>query len=133
METLLHDEYQDGASIGSLRSASGHWLDLRTDRMSVGPQQFTFAFTCPSPLMAEELVRHLRNSEHMGLVTTRDGGSVPPAPWRVDGSTRPELLSLPHLEHLFMGLRRAAERFDSTLVALDLLPFLTSAVPLARS
>jgi hypothetical protein len=123
MRAALNDEYQDGTSMGSLVSARECWLDLQAARELIRPQRFFFAFDCPSRLMALGLVGFLRYAPYAGLVDARDGtGARVPGAWQVAGSTRPQVRSLSCLEHLFMGLRQAAARYDSDLVTLDILP-----------
>ncbi len=123
MRSSLNDEYQDGASKGSLVSARQCWLDLQATRALRQPQRFFFAFDAPSRLMALGLVEFLRYTPFAGFVDASDGGSVRArGAWHIVGTTRPTVRSLSCLEHLFMGLRRAAARYDSTLVTLDLLP-----------
>jgi hypothetical protein len=120
---MLNDEYQDGASMGSLVSARRCWLDLQAASALSRPQRFSFAFTCPSRLMALGLMDFLRYLPYAGFVGATDG--IVPRPvgvWQVAGTTRPEVRSLTCLEHLFMGLRHAATRYESRLVTLDLLP-----------
>lgn len=123
MHASLNDEYQDGASLGSLVSARECWLDLQASRALIHPQRFFFAFDAPSRLMALGLVDFLRYTPFAGFVDASDGARARPiGTWHVAGTTRPADRSLSCLEHLFMGLRRAAARYDSTLVTLDLLP-----------
>jgi hypothetical protein len=123
MSGMSNDEYQDGASLGSLVSARRCWLDLQAAQALVQPHRFFFAFDCPSQLMALGLVSFLRYAPYAGFVDARDDGGAPTrGPWQVAGTTRPLVRSLPSLEHLFMGLRRAAARYDSSLITLDLLP-----------
>jgi hypothetical protein len=121
MAAAGHDEYQDGASPGSLASACRHWLELQAARALVHPQQFTFAFACPTRRMAFGLADFLVYGPHAGYAHARDGDALAAA-WLVSGTTRPRCQSLPRLEHLFMDLRQAAARYESQLVTLHLLP-----------
>lgn len=120
--TRLNDEYQDGASMGSLVSARRCWLDLRVARALTRRQQFSFSFACPSRPMALGLADFLGSGPYAGVLSTGDDDGTPPDAWRVAGTTHPTHHSLPCLEHLFMGLRRTAARYESRLVTLDLLP-----------
>jgi hypothetical protein len=118
MHAATNDEYQDSASTGSLVSARRCWLDLGVTGALPHLQQFSFGFACPSRRMALGLMDFLGYAPYAGFVTAGDGSGA----WRVAGTTRPRVHSLPSLEHLFMDLRRAAARYDSRLVTLDLLP-----------
>jgi hypothetical protein len=119
----LNDEYQDGASLGSLVSARRCWLDLEAARALLHAHQFFFAFDCPSQFMALGLTNFLRYASYAGFVDTSDGTNAPTVGgWQVAGTTRRQVRSLSCLEHLFMGLRRAAARYNSSLVTLELVP-----------
>ncbi len=121
----LPDEYQDGASAGSLVKARRHWLDLvAADRLPL-PQQFTFVFHSPTQRMALGLMEFLRYTYYAGFVRTTGQIAVhDEEPWQVAGTTRATVWCLPSLEHLFMRLRSAGPRYESALVTLDLLPML---------
>lgn len=121
----LPDEYQDGASAGSLVKSRRHWLHLLDADVLPVPQQFTFAFGCPSRRMARGLANFLRYTRDASLVRAVDRAPVPVDDgWSVTGSTNALIWCLPSLEHLGMRLRRAGARYESTLVTLDLLPTL---------
>ena len=117
----MPDEYQDSLSVGSLFKARSCWQQLlAADRLAL-PQQFSFAFRCPSALMATALYESLRRAADAGCVGSvdRDAAQVEGS-WQVTGRTHDTPWSLPSLEHLFMRLRRAGSRFDSSLTTLDL-------------
>lgn len=117
----LPDEYQDGRSAGSLVKARRCWLDLAGTGALPLPQRFSFAFQCPTAPMAAGLTSFLRYADAGGFVRSTGGLSVVGGPpWRVRGTTTAVIRSLANLEHLFMRLRAAGTRYDSTLAALDL-------------
>jgi hypothetical protein len=119
--TALLDEYQDGLSAGSLVKARRCWLELVDADALPRPQRFTFIFECPTERMARGLTDSLRYAAFAGFVRTMDQRGVPErSVWKVAGSTRAAVWSLPSLEHLFMDLRGAGARYGSTLVMLDL-------------
>jgi hypothetical protein len=123
VRATLPDEYQDGRSAGSLVKARRCWLDLMGAGALPLPQRFTFAFSCPTERMAVGLTDFLRYAEYAGFV--RSTGTLVVAadvPWRVAGTTPAAVWSLASLEHLFMRLRGAGARYDSSLASLDLLP-----------
>jgi hypothetical protein len=121
MRSILHDEYQDRTTAGCLASAQSHWLNLRTAQALLEPQQFSFAFACPTSLVAEGLAGFLASGPYADVTASGDGAAAPTDTWQVAGTTAPKLPALPCLEDLFMGLRHAAQRFDSQLIALDLI------------
>lgn len=116
------DEYQDGHTAGSLVRARRCWLDLMDAGVLPFPQRFTFAFGCPTLRMAGGLADFLRYADFGGFVRTTGDAVVVAPPWGVVGTTAPSVWSLASLEHLFMDLRRAGARYDSTLATLDLVP-----------
>ncbi len=123
MRAALPDEYQDGASAGSLIKARRCWLDLIAAETLPLPQRFTFVFRCPTPRMALGLTEYLRYANYAGFVRSTDGVATRVGdPWEVAGTTLATVWSLPTLEHLFMRLRGAGSRYESALVTLDLLP-----------
>ncbi|NIM48614.1 MAG: hypothetical protein GTN62_02760 [Gemmatimonadales bacterium] len=123
MSAALPDEYQDGASTGSLVKARRYWLDLLAADILRLPQQFTFVFHCPTQRMALGLMDFLRYTPFAGFVRTTDRvGHTQGDRWQVAGTTHATVWSLPSLEHLFMRLRRAGSRYECALVTLDLLP-----------
>ncbi len=123
MRAALPDEYQDGVSAGSLVKARRCWLDMSTADALLFPQRFTFGFHSPTQRMALGLTDFLRYTDYAGFVRTTDRVGVPPGdPWHVAGTTHASVWSLPGLEHLFMRMRGAGSRYESTLVTLDLLP-----------
>ena len=117
------DEYQDGLSAGSLVKARSCWLELSAAEALHLPQRFTFAFGFPSQLMARGLTRFLRHTRYAGFVRpTNHVGTRVEDPWRVRGTTRAAVWSLPTLEHLFMRLRKAGSRYESALLIPSLQP-----------
>lgn len=117
------DEYQDGGSAGSLVMARGSWLDLVAAQVLDLPQQFTFLFHSPSRPLAVGLARFLGYAPHVGFVrAAARAGSPDDGSWQVAGTSRPAVWCLGGIEHLFMRLRRAGARYDSTLVSVVLLP-----------
>jgi hypothetical protein len=123
MPNTLDNEYQDGASLGSLVKARRCWLDLLAAEILPLPQRFTFVFHCPTQRMALGLMDFLRYTHYAGFVRTTDRVEVPQGdPWQVAGTSYATVWSLPSLEHLFMCLRGAGSRYESALVTLDLLP-----------
>lgn len=116
------DEFQDGVSAGSLVKARRSWLDLLTANILPFPQQFTFAFQCPTEQVAAGLMEFLRYTHYAGYVRTSNRSAGAGAPWQVAGTTNPRVCSLPILEHLFMHMREAGSRYESLLTALNLLP-----------
>lgn len=126
MRAALPDEYQDGRSAGSLVMARRCWLDLLGTGVLPLPQRFTFIFRCPTQRMATGLTDFLRYAEFGGFVRpTDDVVPVAQPRWQVAGTTPATIWSLATLEHLFMRLRGAGSRYDSTLAVLDLLPTAT--------
>lgn len=115
------DVYQDGRSPGSLVQARRCWLDLLSADTLALPQRFTFVFDCPTRRMAGGLVGFLRYADFAGFVRTI-GQSITKTsnPHQVEGTTWASVWSLPRLEHLFMQLRAAGNRYESSLVSLDL-------------
>jgi hypothetical protein len=107
MTAALPDEYQDGLSEGSLGRARRCWQDLAAAGSLQAPQRFNFTFQSPSSRMARTLER----------TDTPDGDR-----WQVVGTTLSAVWSLARLEHLFMRMRGAAERYDSELMSLELVP-----------
>jgi hypothetical protein len=123
VSNTLPDEYQDGVSAGSLVKARRSWLDLLDAGTLRLPQQFTFVFHCPSHRMALGLTDFLRYTDFAGFVRSANGiGLSRTDPWRVAGTTHATVWSLQSLEHLFMRLRGAGSRYESTLATVDLLP-----------
>lgn len=117
------DEYQDGTSAGSLAKARCSWLDLMATDVVHLPQQFTFVFHCPSRHMALGLTDFLRYADYAGWVRATDPVAIPDrGPWQVAGTSRATVWSLAGIEHLFMHLRQAGSRYESTLMSLHLLP-----------
>ncbi len=73
--------------------------------------------------MALGLTDFLRHAPHAGFVRTLGRASLLEGDrWQVVGTTLAAVWSLPSLEHLFMRMRSAAARYESALVALDLVP-----------
>jgi hypothetical protein len=123
----LPDEYQDGGSAGSLAKARRCWLDLTAADAQHLPQLFTFVFHCPTERSAIGLMGFLRAKLYAGFVrTTVEGSAYQDDQWSVVGTTHAAIWSLSNLEHLFMRLRGAGLRYESTLVTLDLLPMVPS-------
>lgn len=123
MRAALPDEYQDGLSAGSLVKARRCWLDLMQAGVLPLPQQFTFAFRCPTERMAAGLTEFLRYTDYGGFVRTMDEITpIAGSPWQVRGTTPPAVWSLERLEHLFMRLRAAGSRYESTLATLAIMP-----------
>jgi hypothetical protein len=120
---VLPDEYQDAASAGSLVQARRCWLDLMNAASLPYPQRFAFDFRCPTERMAVGLVGHLRYADPGSYARVRDPVvTAAGAPWEITGTTTASVWSLPALEHLFMRLRHAGARYESTLEQLTLLP-----------
>ena len=113
------DEYQDGLSAGSLVRARRCWLELAADELLALPQRFAFVFEAPTGRMAVGLTDFLRYAHYAGFVRSTERVE---SPWQVRGTTHASLRTLPSLEHLFMHLRLAGVRYESTLTTLDLLP-----------
>lgn len=122
MSAVLPDVYQDRLSAGSLVEARRHWIHLADTGILHRPHRFVFVFASPSPIMARGLETFLRYAEHAGFVraTNSAGTSGGEHEWRVVGTTRATVWSLSSLEHLFMALRGAGPRYESTLSAVDL-------------
>ena len=121
---LAHpDEYQDGVSAGSLARARSCWHGLLSAESTLLPQRFAFVFHCPTRRMAVDLIDFLQFTHFAGFVRSTDCVEPPQVDrWRVAGATHAKVWSLSSLEHLFMRLRRAGSRYESTLLTLDLLP-----------
>ena len=113
------DEYQDGVSAGSLVRARRCWLELDAADLLPLPQRFAFVFQSPTDRMAVGLTDFLRYAHYAGFVRSTERVE---GPWQVKGTTHATLRTLADLEHLFMHLRGAGARYQSTLVILDLLP-----------
>lgn len=117
------DEYQDGVSAGSLVRARRCWLALQATNALPLPQQFSFAFQCPTEQMAAGLMHFLRYTHYAAYVRMSYRKARPAGtPWRVTGTTNLRAYSLQALEHLFMHMRRAGSRYESLLMALKLVP-----------
>ena len=115
MTAALPDEYQDGLSEGS--------LDLAAAGSLQAPQRFNFTFQSPSSRMALGLTTFLRYVARAGFVRTLERTDTPDGDrWQVVGTTLSAVWSLARLEHLFMRMRGAAERYDSELMSLELVP-----------
>ncbi len=72
--------------------------------------------------MAAGLTDFLRTSHYARFVRLPDRIGVPERDfWPVAGTTSATVWSLASLEHLFMRLRRAASRYESALVSVDIL------------
>ena len=99
------------------------WFDLSAAGTLQVAQRFTFVFHCPTQRMALGLTEFLRYTDYAGFVRPTDDTNLSHGdPWRVAGTTRTAVRSLPGLEHLFMRLRGAAKRYDASLVTLSLVP-----------
>lgn len=122
MRTTSHDEYQNRTSTGSLESAHRLWRELEAVHGLMQPRQFDFAFACPSDRMADGLASFLGYARDAGFVRSRVAAGPGAGTWSVVGTTRATVRSLSCLEHLFMGLRRAAVRYESRLVTLEIVP-----------
>ena len=122
MHHVLDDEFQDGVSAGSLVRARRCWLDLLAADSETLPQLFTFVFQCPTQKLAVALMDCLRYTNFAGYVRVEGRDDFPTHQWRVTGTTMASVWSLAALEHLFMRLRRAGSRYESTLVLLELQP-----------
>jgi len=124
---IVPDEYQDGGSAGSLTEARRCWLELSAAGVQHLPQLFTFVFHCPTERLALGLMDFLRQTHCAGFVrTTAQVAGYQDDQWSVVGTTHAAIWSFPNLEHLFMRLRGAASRYESALVALDLMPMVES-------
>ena len=123
MRFVLPDEFQDGISAGSLAKARRCWIELSASGTALHPQLFTFIFRCPNERMALGLMDFLRYTPFAGFVrkTIRVADPLDDC-WQVVGTTHGTVFSLASLEHLFMQLRGAGVRYESTLEDLQLLP-----------
>lgn len=120
----LPDEYQDGASAGSLVNARRIWLDLSDADTLPLPHHFTFLFHAPNRRMAQGLADCLRDTPYGGVVRTGDETGPAGDRWPVAGSTPATVWSLARLEHLSMCLRGVGSCHESALVTLDVQPCL---------
>jgi len=116
------DEFQDASSAGSLIQARRCWLDLLAVQTPPQPQRFAFGFDCPTEHMAVGLQQYLRYADPGSYVRMPARTMTIDRPaWRIVGTTNASIWSLPALEHLFMRLRSAARRYESTLEQVGLL------------
>jgi hypothetical protein len=119
MTASLDNEYQDSTALGSLVGALRMWRGLLASNRHADPQQLTFAYLCPSKTVAGTLAEFL--SECDSSAATAVGprrGTLAVDEWQVEGMSRREVQSLPHLERLLTRLRLAGADHRSTLVSL---------------
>lgn len=118
--SVLPDEYQDGASAGSLVRARRCWRDLLAAEALHLPQQFRFAFQCPTEDVALSLMEFLQSSNAYEY-TTEGVAMSRRDHWHLEGTTPATIWSLSSLEHLFMRMRGAGARHGCALMGLDML------------
>lgn len=119
MTSFLDNEYQDSTALGSLVFALGMWRTLLADNRHGDPQQLTFAYVCPSMIMARDLAGFLRDRESWAVTAVGPHrGAAPLDHWQVEGITRRAVQSLHDLERMLTDLRLAGVGHGSTLVSL---------------
>lgn len=119
MTASLDNEYQDSAALGSLVRALGMWRGLLATRRHAEPQQLTFAYVCPGRTEARALAAFLRDRDSSAVTAVGPHrGALAFDEWQVQGITRREVQSLPHLERLLTRLRLAGADHGSNLVSL---------------
>jgi hypothetical protein len=119
MTSFLDNEYQDSRALGSLVSALGMWRGLLAANQHADPQQLSFAYACPSKIVARDLAGFLRESESWAAAAVGPRrGALPLDEWQVEGITLRAVQSLRDLELTLTGLRLAGIGHGSRLVSL---------------
>lgn len=115
MRARRDDEYQDSLATGSLVGALALWQSLLAANRHTQPQQLAFGFVCSSESRARRVAAALLRHRACATARVHPTEGKARADWRIEGTTRQEVQSLPNLEGLFTWLTTAAQDHQVTL------------------